>query len=187
MNKRYQKNWNKAGILFAAAVCLAGCGAKDADTAGQEPVQSSETQIQESGTADTEVQNEPAADLRSVYDSVGEAVTLPSMVEGDDDYISNYYGIDPADLEEYVFAEAEDATLASCVIMMKAKDAEAAGRVETALNTVLNQKAAEMQDYIPEQYDIVTDSAVKTNGLYVYLVISEDKSDIESVIASALK
>ena len=26
------------------------------------------------------------------------------MVEGDDDYISNYYGIDPADLEEYVFA-----------------------------------------------------------------------------------
>lgn len=184
MNKRYQKNWNRAGILLAAAVCLSGCGAKsgNADTAEQTPAQTSDIQ-----QSDTETQGQGAADLRSVYDSVGEAVELPSMVEGDDDYISNYYGIDPADLEDYIFAEAEDATLASCVIMMKAKDADAAGRVETALNTVLDQKAAEMQDYIPEQYDIVTDSSVKTSGTYVYLVISEDKGDIESVIASALK
>lgn len=177
MNIKYDRNWKKAGLLLAAAVCLGGCGAKAEDTNAADSAPAQNVTAQE----------ESAADLRTIYESVGEAVELPSMVEGDDDYISNYYGIDSADLEEYVFAEAEDATLASCVIMMKAKDEAAAARVETALNTVLSQKAAEMQDYIPEQYDIVTDSSVKTEGLYVYLVISEDMDKIESTIQSALK
>lgn len=147
-------------ILMTAAALLGGCGEKSEE-------------------ADVSVQ--------SVYEAVGAAVELPSMIEGDDNFISNYYGIDPADLDEYVFAEAEDATLASVVIIMKVKSEDAAERIVNSLNTVINQKAAEMQDYIPEQYEIVADSSVKTEGLYVYLVIAENAGDIESVIQSALK
>ena len=150
-------------ILMTVAALLAGCGGK-------------------SGKAD-------AADVsvQSIYEAVGAAAELPSMIEGDDNFISNYYGIDPADLEEYIFTEAEDATLASTVIIMKVKNEDAVERIVNSLNTVISQKAAEMQDYIPEQYEIVADSAVKTEGLYVYLVIAENAGDIESVIQSALK
>ena len=31
--------------------------------------------------------------VQDIYKSVGESMELPSMVEGDDDFISNYYGI----------------------------------------------------------------------------------------------
>ncbi len=125
--------------------------------------------------------------VQDIYKSVGESTELPSMVEGDDDFISNYYGIDPANLDSYVFASAEDATLATSVIIMKAKSEDAVAALESSLNTVKDQKAAEMQGYIPEQYDIVADSSVKTEGLYVYLVIAENAGDIEAVISAALQ
>lgn len=125
--------------------------------------------------------------VQDIYKSVGESMELPSMVEGDDDFISNYYGIDPSNLDSYVFASAEDATLATSVIIMKAKSEDAVAAIEASLNTVKDQKAAEMQGYIPEQYDIVADSSVKTEGLYIYLVIAENAGDIESMISAALK
>ena len=161
-----KRNRKALVILMTAAALLGGCGEKSGET------------VSESVT-DVSVQ--------SVYEAVGAAVELPSMIEGDDNFISNYYGIDPADLEEYIFAEAEDATLASAVIITKVKSEDAVERIVSSLNTVINQKSAEMQDYIPEQYEIVADSSVKTEGLYVYLVIAENAGDIESVIQSALK
>ena len=155
-----KRNRKALVILLTAAALLGGCGGK-------------------SGKTDVSVQ--------SVYEAVGAAVELPSMIEGDDNFISNYYGIEPTDLEEYIFAEAEDAALASAVIIMKVKSEDAVDQIVDSLNTVINQKAAEMQDYIPEQYEIVADSSVKTEGLYVYLVIAENADEIESVIQSALK
>ncbi len=171
-----KRNRKALVILMTAAALLGGCGEKSGETVSERVTESTQ---EEAGAADVSVQ--------SVYEAVGAAVELPSMIEGDDDFISNYYGIDPVDLEEYVFAEAEDATLASAVIIMKVKSSDAAERIVGSLNTVINQKAAEMQDYIPEQYEIVANSSVKTEGLYVYLVIAENAGDIESVIQSALK
>ena len=149
-----KRNRKALVILMVITALLVGCGEKS----------------EKAGAADVSVQ--------SVYEAIDTATELPSMIEGDDDFISNYYGIDPADLEEYIFAEAEDATLASAVIIMKVKSEDAVERIVNSLNTVLNQKAAEMQDYIPAQYEIVADSSVKTEGHYVYLVKAENACDI---------
>ncbi len=123
----------------------------------------------------------------SIYAAVGNQVALPSMIEGDDNFISNYYGINPADLDGYVFASAEDPTLADSVIIMKAKSGDGAERIVAALNTVIEQKAVEMENYLPEQYAIVAKSSVKTEGDYIYLVISAEADNIESVIRENLK
>lgn len=123
----------------------------------------------------------------SIYAAVGNQVALPSMIEGDDNFISNYYGINPADLDGYVFASAEDPTLADSVIIMKAKSGDGAERIVAALNTVIEQKAVEMENYLPEQYAIVAKSSVKTEGDYIYLVISAEADSIESVIRENLK
>ncbi len=207
---------NRAGwavLVLAAALLAAGCGdKKDAAeaTASVETAVSEEAGGGENDGASQEAENqgdanqgdttqadesepeeasqpETGVDPKAIYEAVGQAVELPSMMEGDDDFISNYYGIDPEALDSYVFASAEDATLADSVIIMKVKSEDAVAGIEECLNTVLSQKAAEMEDYIPEQYEIVSRSSVKTEGLYVYLVISEKAGDIESVIRSALK
>lgn len=202
-------------MILAAALLAAGCGGqKDAaeatasvETAASGEAGGAQSVSEESDVSAGEADNqgdaaqgdtapaeagdaseqEAGADPKAVYEAVGQAVELPSMMEGDDDFISNYYGIDPEALDGYVFASAEDATLADSVIIMKVKSEDAVAGIEECLNTVLSQKAAEMEDYIPEQYEIVSRSSVKTEGLYVYLVISEKAGDIESVIQSALK
>ena len=154
---------------------------EETEEEASEAAQSSESEGEQ--TEDAEGQVTP----QSIYEAIGQQVELPSMIEGDDSFISNYYGINPADLDGYVFASAEEATLADSVIIMKAKSEDAVANLTASLNTVIEQKAAEMENYLPEQYDIVVKSSVKTEGTYVYLVISEDADSIEAVIQDALK
>lgn len=44
------------------------------------------------------------------------------------------------------------------------------------------KKSGEMKDYLPAQFEIVDKSSVKTEGSYVYLVISERADEIIRVI-----
>lgn len=208
---KYETLSTKAALLSAMilglSLVLAGCGGEAGDSGAantgstesagvaesvgsEEGADTTESGAAESADSASDGETDEAAkevSVQDIYKSVGESTQLPSMVEGDDDFISNYYGIDPANLDSYVFASAEDATLATSVIIMKAKSEDVVANLESALNTVKDQKAAEMQGYIPEQYDIVADSSVRTEGLYVYLVIAENAGDIESVISAALK
>lgn len=176
-----------------------------AETAAESEETAEESEESTEAAAEKTEESEPAAEVAaeeaepaaaeavsgvtpaSIYKTIGEKVALPSMMEGDDSFISNYYGINPADLDGYVFASAEDATLADSIIIMKAKSEDSVSAIVGSLNTIIEQKSAEMENYLPEQYDIVAKSSVKTEGSYVYLVISKDAGDIESVIQSALK
>ena len=151
-----------------------------------ESAESNESEA-ESGDSKEAAKEEGGVTPKSVYEAIEKEVELPAMIEGDDDFISNYYGINPADLDGYVFASAEDATLADSIIIMNAKSEEAVDHIVSALNTVIEQKSAEMENYLPEQYEIVAKSSVKTKGSCVYLVISNDADSIEAVIQAAIK
>ena len=177
---KYRKTAVLTAILLGISLFAAGCGGEGGKAGDSGAANTVETENSDGESA-------KEVSVQDIYKSVGESTELPSMVEGDDDFISNYYGIDPANLDSYVFASAEDATLATSVIIMKAKSEDAVAALEASLNTVKDQKAAEMQGDIPEQYDIVADSSVKTEGLYVYLVIAENAGDIEAVISAALQ
>ena len=109
---------------------------------------------------------------------------LPSMVSFDDSYISNYYGIDASQLDDYVFAAAEDVTQADTVVILKAKDASSVSTLSSQLATVKQQKEAELQDYNPTAYQVAAAGYVKTSGNYVYLIMSNNASAIDQVISA---
>lgn len=104
----------------------------------------------------------------------------------DDDFISNYYGIDAALLEEYVFSMSEDAAQAETIIIMKAKNTDALDGLADSLQTVVDEKKNEMENYIPEQFAIVEKSKVQTKENYVWLVISENADAITDIIENGL-
>ena len=79
-----------------------------------------------------------------------------------------------------MFSIAADAARADTVILMRVKGDKKA--VVDALTLILNQKLAEMENYIPEQYQIVKKSAVVENGDLVSLVISPDRDAIYDII-----
>lgn len=207
--KRRNKNKRKCLCLLTAALLLGGCGQaagnQTADGAMSEDKIAEEKMAGDTAAGDTAEGKTAAANeaaetaavpdaaasgeelsVQEMYDLITESVTLISPVIMQDNFIENYYNIDPALLEEYVFSMSEEATSAETVVIMKLKDKADAGTISAALQLVIEEKSGEMENYLPDQYDIVKKSAVKTEGSYVYLVISEQADTIEKIIETQL-
>lgn len=163
--------------LFLGAVLLSGCGSAEQNSTAQTPAAEnsvSENTVDEASAAQKSVSE--------IYKEIANSVALVSPVEMSDEFISNYYGIEPDKLEEYVFVMSEEATSAETVVIMKVKDTGDVESIETALGVVVDEKRAEMENYLPEQFAIVDKSSVETKDSYVWLVISENQADITALI-----
>ncbi len=189
--KKCEKRGTGKFICFLAVMLLlGGCGQTDGGKTDGEKTDSGITAGTDINVQEQESEPEAASreelSVEEIYDLVTESVTLISPVIMKDNFIENYYNIDPALLEEYVFSMSEEATSAETVVIMKLKDKADAGTISDALQLVIEEKSGEMENYLPGQYDIVKKSAVKTEGSYVYLVISEQADAIEQIIKAQL-
>ncbi|MEA4822591.1 MAG: DUF4358 domain-containing protein [Clostridiaceae bacterium] len=122
----------------------------------------------------------PSKPVADIYASIESAGLLPEMLTLDNDYIQNYYAIDLSSVDEHVFSIASDVVRADTVILLRVTGDKTA--VKDALTLILNQKLAEMENYLPEQYQIVKKSSVVVNGDLVSLVISPDRDAIYDII-----
>ena len=115
-----------------------------------------------------------------------EIIEQPEMVILNDNYIANYYGVDLSLLEDYLFANAEDVIYADTIVLMKVKEEASAQAMKDVLDNMIAQKKLELENYLPEQFQIVEKSEVVVSGSYVYLIISEKAEEIQSVITQYL-
>lgn len=144
----------------------------------------SEGQASSGEQASTEVA--AAVSLEDVYARIEQEVSLNSPMTVPEEYIANYFGIDVSAAEEYLFVMSEAATSAETIVIVKT-GSENQQAVADALQQVIDQKAAEMEDYLPDQYDIVNKSSVRQAGDYVWLVISENAEAIQAIIEDELQ
>ncbi len=174
-------------ILLCIGFCTA-CG--NVGTNQAEPVMGTTAPLQKD-TEETVSQTETAAvqkeetskTMQEIYEEIIETVEQPEMVTLNDNYIANYYGIDLSLLEDYLFASAEDVIYADMIVLMKVKEESSAQTMKDSLDTMVTQKKLELENYLPEQFQIVEKSEVVVTGSYVYLVISEKAEEIQGVIA----
>lgn len=164
-----------AVLILCVGLCTA-CG-----NAGN--IQTEPTAALQEGTAEGEV----SKTMEEIYEEIAEKVEQPAMVALNDNYIANYYGIDLSLLEDYIFVNAEDVIYADTIVLMKVKEEASAQTMKDALNTMIEQKKLELENYLPEQFKIVEKSEVVVSGNYVYLVISENAQEIQEVLAQYLK
>ncbi len=116
--------------------------------------------------------------------SDGEGITVVKM---NDNYISNYYGINVADLDQYVFAQSEDPKSAETIVIFKCDDKDKRAEYMTAVENAMNQKYDELSNYnLPEEAKLVKDSKVYSEGSIVYLVISDNAKDMNSIIKDSI-
>ena len=90
-------------------------------------------------------------------------------------------------MDEYVFSMSEDATSAETIIIMKAKDTASISSLSDCLQVVVDEKKNEMENYLPEQFDIVEKSSVQIKDNYVWLVISENADAISKIIEDGIQ
>lgn len=163
-------------IILAGVMLLGGC----AETAP------TDTTSADSASVQTEEVKKEAKAIADIYDEITQSVTLYSPFCWDEEFISNYYGIDVTSLEEYVFSMSEDATSAETIIIMKAKDTASVSGLSDCLQMVVDEKKNEMENYLPEQFEIVAKSSVQTKDNYVWLVISENADAITKIIEDSI-
>lgn len=149
-----------------------------------EPETSATETVQETSA---EAAREAGKSVQDIYGEITQKVSLNSPMTLPDEFISNYYGIDVGTLDEYVFSMSEAAISAETVVILKAKDAGSTGALSTALQTVIDQKKSEMENYLPDQFQIVDKSSVQVSGNYVYLVISEQADAISQIIRADIQ
>ncbi len=165
----------------------------DADSADGQPAQGAADGSTTQEAAEAAV--DPAApdtqqggkSVAQIYEEISQKVSLNSPMIVPDDFIANYYGIDVSTLDEYVFSMSEAAISAETVVILKAKDSGSTGALSAALQTVIDQKRSEMENYLPDQFQIVDKSSVQVKGDHVYLVISEQAASIEQIIQAGIQ
>ena len=82
---------------------------------------------------------------------------------------------------------SEAAISAETVVILKARDGGDTAGLSASLQTVIDQKRSEMENYLPDQFQIVDKSSVQVQGNYVYLVISEQADAISRIIQADIQ
>lgn len=186
-------------ITMAAAFVLCGCTIQggdgptsvflvvggDDEGSGQDGSEVVSLDPQDESPADGENAPETIKSCEEIYEEIAASVELQSPMVVPEAFVANY-GIDFSTIDDYIFVMSELSTSVETVAVFKSEDAAARESVSAALQTFADGKRAEMENYLPEQFDIVDRSSVKTSGDYVYLVISENAEAIEEIIAACL-
>lgn len=157
-------------IASAALLCACGSAAGSSDTSAP--------------AAESTQEAAAALSPTEIYEKITSSVELNSPMLVPEEYITNFYDIDPSTLEDYVFSISEVSTSAEMVIILKAKDEASVDDFKNVLNAVMEEKKAEMENYLPDQYDIVNKGTLESKGKYVYLVCSENADSILPIITS---
>lgn len=157
-------------LILGAMITVAGCGNNN----------SNDTVTQSS-------QGIKAKSVQEIYKDVS-AMAEGKLTELDAQYLSNYYGIDTADLEEYVFAQSDTPeSSAETIIILKAKDTSKFDAYRESFENYKKQKSQELTNYnLPDQAKLVNRSQIVENGNYLYLIISQNADEIADAIEKSI-
>ena len=78
------------------------------------------------------------------------------------------------EITEYVYLASEDGISAREVIVLRAKDAQTAKNIQQKLTDYLERRRAETRDYLPEEYQLLSQAKVELKGQTVALIVGEN-------------
>ena len=107
-----------------------------------------------------------APDFQAVYDSMTALTDVPN------DKGEFLFGIAPGDCKQEIVAICQDSLLADELWLIEATDQEAADRIEALAQNRVQQKAAELENYLPGQYQVVQQAQLSREGNCVVLLVS---------------
>ena len=146
-------------ILALLLMMLAGCGAK----------------------------TDKSADLDAVKNSLAAQYDLSDMMELDENDLMELYGIDQADVKQFVALIAKTSLSSDEIVLIEATGSEAASRVQEKLSNRFQSKLNESKDYLPDEYAKISACSVDAAGCYVSMIVSGDAAAMTEIYKSAFK
>lgn len=98
------------------------------------------------------------------------------------------YGIEAADVDAFsCFTTLDGGIFPDEVVIVRATDNAAAGRVEDCLNARLESVLSQAQNYDPESLAVAQQCRVQKTGRYVALFLSPQHEAMEQIYAAAFE
>ena len=158
-------------MLLAASMLLCLCGCSNDTPAGtQAPASSQETKT--------------SPDMAKIYETMAER--MPEMILMDETTMLNFCGIHPEDCVQVVAAICADGLITDEVWLIEAKDAESLDKLKALAENRLQMKGEESITYSPEQYAVVQEAKILTEGLYMALIVSPDVEELADIFMNAM-
>lgn len=130
---------------------------------------------------------EQAQPLSDVFGTIKTEYKITDMVEFEDvAALERFYGIGADDVAEFAGGVNNSGVNQEEIVLIKAKDTDAAEAISEKLNNRLQSKLNETKNYNPEQYAIIEKCTVDTDGLYVSMIISENAEGIKKIYAEGI-
>lgn len=156
-------------LTLILAFCVYGCSNSTDET----------TTLPESS------QSESSVDLAVIMDDISANAQMPAECI---DIITNadlldYYGIE-ASLVKSFAVRMNASGYQDEIVMIEAVDNASADAVAAILEERLADSAESMRTYLPEQYEIIQNCSVETNGEYVSMFVSADAQTMIEIFNS---
>lgn len=158
-------------LIAALALLLAACGAAPAP---------------ETAAPAAETQTTESPDLEAVYQDFEESFELPEMAAVSEKRRDAILGIAPEDCLQAVTMLCGDSVRADEIWMIEAADDAAADRIAELAQARLDQRAQEMENYLPDQLQIVKQAKLVREGRFVGLFVSPEADAMEDAFRSAV-
>ena len=127
-------------------------------------------------------------DLKALLNDINTQFGFEGLKNLDDTAALNrYYQVNEADVKQFAGELSTTASQYTEVILVEANDSNAANNIAAMLKAHLDTQLSTAKSYDADQVAMIEACSVKQNGNYVWLVVSDKASDINSVIESALK
>lgn len=114
--------------------------------------------------------------VQAVWDAIS-TKELPFFMDMDDDILSDFYGINAADLVEYVGKMPMMNVQATEFLIAQVQS----GKMDT-VKAALEQRQADLEaqwaQYLPEQLELVKNYKLVTNGDYIMFAVTEYADDV---------
>lgn len=126
-----------------------------------------------------------SVDTAALYESFEQY--LPEMFYPDDATLLNFLGIHAEDCVQYKVAICAEGLRADEVWLIEAKDDAALQTLTDLANARIQSKLDETESYAPDQFLIVQQAQVLTNGRYLALFISPDVDALKAGFEAAFQ
>ena len=128
-----------------------------------------------------------SADLTKVMDDMKAVLENKEMMDLGKDNLLQNYGIDPESVKQFAVYIDSTGLKGDEIILLEAKDEEAAKTVKEMIDARYQQKENTMKSYQPEEYAMLKECKVQQNGNYISLIVSPQHEELEKIYNEAFK
>lgn len=137
------------------------------------------------GCSSKKAAKSPSVD--DVFAKVKASTDVSAMPAIDGEKLKMLYDIDSADLEGFKVYIAPSNIKADELTIIKVKDEKKVNEIKAKVAKRVENQSASFKDYLPEEYSLIQNHVLKTNGNYVFLAISKDAEKMETAFNEAFK